>query len=231
MADGPEGSSPGTARASAGLRGWLHRQRDDLVRDTLIGLVVLAVGAIAAAWYDQRLEQRAESHENTRFVRQAVIDDARTKPFIGLDLRGASLAGLDLGCTDPGAARAAAFVPERVEAGCADFSGADLRSANLDRATLPYALLSDADLRDANLALADLRGALLGGARLGGAELFGTDLREADLRGADLTGADLSTACHDDTTRWPEGFPPDPTDTSACTSHAERIEVLDDGGP
>ncbi len=68
--------------------GWLQRQRDDLIRDALLGLVILAVGAGFAAYYDQRLSQRAKSSENTRFVRQTVIDRATTKPFIELNLRG-----------------------------------------------------------------------------------------------------------------------------------------------
>lgn len=226
---------PGTgalpSRPTWGWLGWLHRQRDDLLRDALLGLLVLAAGAGFAAYFDQRLDQRAESSENTRFVRQAVIDRATTKPFIELNLRGASLAGLDLGCTDPEAAAAAAFAEDRIEAGCANFKGAELESANLNRAVLRYALLTDADLRDANLSLTDLGDALLGGAQMRGAELYKTDLRGADLRGADLTGVDLSFACHDDTTDWPEGFTPHQADTSACTSQGERIDIVDDGSP
>lgn len=196
---------PGTpaSRPSSGLLGWLQRQRDDLIRDAVLGLVILAVGASFAAYYDRQLDQRAESSENTRFVRQAVIDGATTKPFRELNLRGASLAGLDFGCTRPDAARAAAFTDDRTEAGCANFSFADLSSANLNRAELCYALLTGADLRDANLSLADLGGAELGGAQLRGADLFKTDLREADLRGADMAGVDLSDACYENTTRWP----------------------------
>lgn len=224
------GTGTPTRRPFPRWRGWLQRQRDDLIRDAVLGLVLLAVGAGFAAYYDRQLDQRAESSENTRFVRQAVIDGATTKPFLELNLRGASLAGLDLGCTRPDAARAAAFDDERVEAGCADFSHADLSSANLNRAVLRYALLTEADLRGANLRLADLGGAVLLGARLGGANLWKTDLREADLRGADMAGVDLSYACYDDTTQWVEGFTPAPADTAACLSHAERIDVLDDGG-
>jgi hypothetical protein len=42
----------GSRKRSKGIRGWVWRQRDNLIRDALIGLVVLAIGFGAAAWWD-----------------------------------------------------------------------------------------------------------------------------------------------------------------------------------
>ena len=176
---------------------------------------------------EERMAERAEIAENVRFVRQVAIqvaidDGADVKPFRGLNLRKADLAGLNLRCARPG------YV------GCLDFShanlsdanlsgamliGADLTGADLGDADLIGAELSDADLRDASLlnaglrhaylrdaylGHADLRGADLIGADLGhanlrdaylrDAELRGAYLGDANLRGADLTGANLRSA-------------------------------------
>jgi hypothetical protein len=211
---------------SSGIRGWLRRQGDDLIRDALIGLVVVAMGFGAAALWDSRLADRqnqlasdiAENQdqaardlatanevlENTRFVRQVVIDNAAAKPFSRLNLAGASLGGLDLACEnlDP-------------PTGCADLTGADLHGAGLGRADFRGADLTGADLRDAGLGGADLhganlRGANLRGANLHGANLHGANLRGANLRGANLPDANLTDVCYDQRTRWPEGFTPPP---------------------
>jgi uncharacterized protein YjbI with pentapeptide repeats len=115
-----------------------------LARDALIGLILVVVGFAAAAWWDGRIadhqnqlardiaenqDQAArglatsnEILENTRFVRQVVIDNAAAKPFAGLNLAGAALNGLDLACED-----LAADPPT----GCADLRGADLSGAHL----------------------------------------------------------------------------------------------------
>lgn len=224
----------GRARAGAGAAGaptetrsFWRRQRDDLLRDGLVGVVALVVAFALAAWWDSRLEVRAQSVENTRFVRQVALDGASRKPFGGLVLRDAELSGLDLGCTDVGSARAGGFVDDRVEAGCADLRGADLRGAVLRRTDLAHALLDQAVLRDADLSFADLRGAVLG-ADLSGATLFKADLSEADLGGADLTDADLSVVCYDDATVWPSGYlPPEPPD---CTDSGDRIRIVEPSG-
>lgn len=82
------------------IRGWIHRQRDELVRDGLIGIVVLVIGTGAVICWNGRIAERQEIQENTRFVRQVVIDNATEKPFAGLNLHDAVLAGLDLACDD-----------------------------------------------------------------------------------------------------------------------------------
>jgi Pentapeptide repeats (8 copies) len=222
-----EETPPGRARrALRATSAWAKRQRDDLIRDSLIGFVVLGVGLIFAVLWDGRLADRqnqlardlataSEVQENTRFVRQVVIDNATEKPFRGLNLAEAALSGLDLACDDFTAGR-----------GCADMEVANLSGANMAVVNLSGARLSLANLSGANLTAADLSGADLTRADLTDANLVGVDLmyanlinadlteanlRAATLRGASLinaslTGAYLTHVCYDDRTTWPMGF-------------------------
>jgi hypothetical protein len=229
--DRPPGQGPGDEipedrpKAVKPVPGWLGRQRDDLIRDALIGVVVLVVGFGAAAWWDSRLAMRQnqlardiaetqdqiardmatanEIQENIRFVRQVAIDNAATKPFRGLNLRRASLNGLDLGCA----------TESEPPTGCADLVGADLSAADLRSADLFGASLGRANLSSAKVAFARLTRASLGyanlrGARLRGASLAYANLRGANLTGADLTGAKLNGVCYSSRTIWPDGFVP-----------------------
>ena len=207
----------GSRKRSKGIRGWVRRQQDDLIRDLLIGFVVLAIGFGAAALWDSRLAERqnqltqdlaegqnqltqdlakaSEIQENVRFVRQVVIDNRAPKPFRGLNLRRATLSGLDLACENHKA------VPST---SCADLEGADLIGADLFStdlfgadliaAKLAFAVLAHADLEGAGLSLADLTGADLEYADLKGAFLEGANLDDALLTWADLTGAHLKGA-------------------------------------
>jgi hypothetical protein len=216
---------------SSGIRGWLRRQGDDLIRDALIGLVVVVIGFGAAALWDSRLAERqnqlardqttasnklardlattSEVQENIRFVRQVAIDNSALKPFRGLNLSGANLGGLDLSCEDA--------VPATH---CADFENANLSGTNLDFMRLVGARLIRADLTGASLFKVKLTRADLRGAKLRGADLSSASLFHANLIGADLTGAKLDDipgltrglnyACYDDTTRWPDRFSPSP---------------------
>jgi hypothetical protein len=87
------------------------------------------------------LANQAEVLENTRFVRQIATSEGDTpKPFASINLRGAQLGGLVLGCTDVKRHR-----------GCADFSKADLHEANLDSTYLEGAEFGGADLRKVSL--------------------------------------------------------------------------------
>jgi uncharacterized protein YjbI with pentapeptide repeats len=207
-------TAPRPASTSRAISAWAKRQCDNLIRDALVGLVVLGVGLIFAAWWDSRLADRqnqlardlataSEVQENIRFVRQVAIDDAAVKPFAGLNLRGATLAGLDVSCEDIAA-----------NTGCADFAGAVLSDADLAMVKLAGAMLDKAKLTRVDLHLADLTSARLLAANLNGALLFDvnlsgahlaeanlsstnltlSDLRDADLRAADLTHADVRGA-------------------------------------
>jgi hypothetical protein len=231
---------PGSRKRSKGIRGWLRRHRDELIRDGLIGLVVLAVGFGVAAWWDSRLAERQnqlasdiainqdraardlatanEIQENVRFVRQVVIDNAAEKPFRALNLSGASLGSLDLACEDfkhyPPTGCADLILADLRGANLrfADLRGADLRFADLTSANLSFADLTDANLTSANLSFADLTGADLTLANLNLANLTGANLRGADLRGDGLLAYTGRTGmCYDGTTVWPDGFtPPSP---------------------
>ena len=68
----------------------------------MLGIVLVAIGAMAGFGADRLIAHRQEVQENTRFVRQVVIDSAPdtefNKPFRGLELRSAALARLQLGC-------------------------------------------------------------------------------------------------------------------------------------
>ena len=158
--------------------------RDDIVTGIVAGLVsggiIAAVAFAATASFEERQSESQARLENLRFVREVALGSSDVMPFRGLDLVGANLSGLRLGCRDK----------ERVE-GCksaADFQGALLQGANLSEMDLEGANLSTADLRNADLRDTDLSGAILLGSLLGGAQFSG--------------------ACWSGTTVWPDDFSP-----------------------
>lgn len=245
-------SENGTPPPESLIHAFVRRNRDALVKDAIVGGVVAALAFGGASWWDTRLEERQfriderrfsrqESLENTRFVRQVVIDGSPIKPFAGLNLAEAPLRGLQLGCTDssdPGtcadfteadlsyallfdANLAGANLTRAALAG-AYLASADLTGADFTDAHLPRAELFDADLTGANLTGADLTGAILTGADLTGADLTSADLTGANLAGANLTNvahlddATLDGVCIDQSTRWPEGFAV--PDADPCTN-------------
>jgi uncharacterized protein YjbI with pentapeptide repeats len=199
---------------------WWREQRGDLAKDALISVVVGVALFVGACWWDARLQARqdelttkiaasqdalardlanqAEVLENTRFVRQLATSEGGEipKPFASMNLRGAQLGGLYLGCK-----------PRRLAglAGCADFRNANLQEANLTRVSFSGAGLDAADLRKANLTTADFSDARLRGADLGGvaterpayfhgAHMRSITLAQAGLARADFTDAGLSHA-------------------------------------
>jgi uncharacterized protein YjbI with pentapeptide repeats len=84
--------------------------------------------AIAARQDDlaRDLANRAEVLENTRFVRQLATSNGKAPmPFANINLDGAELGGLSLGCS------------EGRHVGCADFSKANLHEANLTQTAAP----------------------------------------------------------------------------------------------
>lgn len=212
---------------------------------------VIAAGLAAAVfgatwWLEQRIDERAELRENVRFVRQSVMDDTAEKPFDQLNLAGAELSGLDLGCEQldrqTGCARMrfidlGGAILARTDLAGADLTGADfqdaymelanlvetdLAGADLARAALLGARLTRADLERSYLAGAGLALASLAGADLTDADLTGADLELADLTGADLTGATLDGAnlrslCYDGTTAWPSRFKPPAAHPGTCS--------------
>nr|BFF18641.1 hypothetical protein GCM10025730_21620 [Promicromonospora thailandica] len=96
-----------------------------------------------------------------------------------MNLRGADLSGMDLGCAVRYDA-SGSWARTSVET-CADFTGADLTGARLDGANLTGALLVDGSLEDVSavnlFAPAASIGGSLDGARFEGAVLFGSMFR------------------------------------------------------
>ncbi len=187
---------------------------------------------VATARQTDEIAQRQEILENLRFVREQASDGG-IRQFQALELSGAPLGGLALGCQDRRKRRLCANFEDADLAGAdlslADLSGAtmysadltnsSLNNANLTHASLVGAQLVDANLFEANLTDATLVGANLTGARLSKADLSNADFRlakllAADLSGATLTGAHLAPTCYDSRTTWPEDFEPPPADCS-----------------
>jgi uncharacterized protein YjbI with pentapeptide repeats len=109
----------------------------------------------------------------------------------GANLRGADLAGIDLGHP--------AWTPPDNIATFVDLGGVDLREANLTGANLSFVDLGGANLNRANLSNANLKRAGLGNANLSETNLSGASLEtawleRANLRKANLSGANLVTA-------------------------------------
>jgi hypothetical protein len=121
---------------------------------------------------DVRKQVKSESGLPAAAKKPAVSGEApspRRHDWRGANLRGASMAGLNL---------------EH-----ADLRAADLRDVNFSGSNLRYA-----DLRGANIRGANFQQASLYGARMQGVEAFGTDFRNCDLRQANFGGAYLEGA-------------------------------------
>ena len=195
---------------------WWHMHRGDLAKDLIIGVMVGVLLLLGAMWWDARLVDRqndlakaiaghqddlaqdlanqAEVLENTRFVRSIATSKEETpKPFASINLRGAELGGLNLGCNP------------RTLMGCADFRKADLQEANLTTAGFAGAGFWEADLRKANLTGTDFSSAFFKDANLDGvaapragtfhgARLVRTTFVQARLEGADFSDAQFSDA-------------------------------------
>jgi uncharacterized protein YjbI with pentapeptide repeats len=166
--------------------------------------VALLTGAILASVIYRVEESRVDRErrgDNVRFVREVVTQpDPSTKPFAGLDLQDAELAGLNLSSADLAGAiltdailtdadLTSAYLNDAELADPANLTDADLHFANLTGA-----YLTGVDFRSADLSFAQLFDACLDGANLQGANLEGADLRGADLGAAIVTGAQLTGA-------------------------------------
>ncbi len=117
---------------------------------------------------------------NVQFIRETIRDAPDgVKPFRGMNLRGADLSGMDLGCPVHYDS-SGGWMRDKVEA-CADFTGADLTGARLDGANLTGALLVDGSLEDVSAVNLFAPSAEIGGALDGsvfdGAVLFGSVFR------------------------------------------------------
>ncbi len=120
----------------------------------------------------------------------------------GTDLSGANLTGAKLEKADlRGADLNWAYIDE-----------ANLTGANLTGANLVGAKLREANLGNVNLSKTNLVGANFSGANLFRASLIRANLSAADLSRTDMTEADLTGITYDDSTIWPAGFTPPPSE-------------------
>ena len=60
------------------VRAFLHRQRDDLVRDAILGLVLAICAFGLAAYWDGRMADRQERLEEARALQQEVLENTRS---------------------------------------------------------------------------------------------------------------------------------------------------------
>ncbi|MFJ3404027.1 pentapeptide repeat-containing protein [Promicromonospora sp. NPDC090134] len=189
--------SPGPAEPPSDTPPTRERPDRRWLIDVTIGVVSsLVVGVLLAgyqAWIDDERESRTQAVEaeraerdqvlaNVTFIRETIRDAPEgVKPFRGMNLRGADLSGMDLGCPVHFDA-AGGWSRDRVET-CADFTGADLTGAKLDGANLTGALLVDGSLEGVSavnlFAPSAEIGGKLEGSRFDGAVLFGSVFRSA----------------------------------------------------
>lgn len=143
---------------------------------------------------------------NVQFIRETVRDSPDgLKNFRGMNLRGANLSGIDVGCdltveelddemraliaAEPQYASFGAVVPELIRpaepSSCADFTGSDMTGANLYNANLTGAILNDVALTDSDLVNLAAPGARFLRTELGGAQFGGSDLRGSVFLGVE----------------------------------------------
>lgn len=196
---------------------WWHLHRQEALRDLMVAVLVAVPIATATYFLDREMASRQEVLENTRFIRdRAAADPDGLKPFNGLNLHDAFLAGLKLNCylvRAPEEGQEEPQPPSGENEGCADLRSADLSEAYLTGIELRGADLRGADFTGANLRAADLRGADMTGAFFTDADLTGAKLEKSYVNSTDFTDADFTDVvapviCYDEKTRWPEGFTP-----------------------
>ncbi|QUC00623.1 pentapeptide repeat-containing protein [Cellulosimicrobium cellulans] len=240
---------------------WRDEERRRLRGDLLVALVVGAVIATATVVTQWRLdlaaanraealaaqaELAAKQRDDLRFVREVASGPAGgARPFSRLDLTGATLAGLQLGCEWPGDADCATFTNASLVG--ANVVGANLRGARFDASNSSEATFAWSDLRGASFIVSRVTAAIFTGADLRGATFEGAivsvhssvpSFGQADLRGATFetssaeveegfasldavivsegSGWRFDDTCWDETTVWPEGFVPPPSNPEAC---------------
>jgi uncharacterized protein YjbI with pentapeptide repeats len=201
-------------------RGQWIKQAWEWLRPHLPGavlefLVFVLVALPATFVLEQRISGRQEVQENIRFARELSIQNGGNKPMNGIDLHGANLRGLQLGCrsnetiADVRLCKESplkGLAPDAAQLIDANLAGADLSLTNLDGAMMVQANLSGATLARASLTWANLADANLVGAYLSAPAdidtdhlgynltISGADLRNATLDGANMTGANLKFA-------------------------------------
>ncbi|MBA8806354.1 pentapeptide repeat-containing protein [Promicromonospora sukumoe] len=128
--------------------------RRDMVVAVVSGLTVGLVLMVGQWWIDDARSDRAESLANVQYIRETVRDTpGGPKNFRGMNLRGADLSGVDMGCEVQINRRVTDQITQDPHGSlegadpqtCADFTGADLSGAVLDHADISGAVLHDID--------------------------------------------------------------------------------------
>jgi uncharacterized protein YjbI with pentapeptide repeats len=214
--DDQEVPRPGGAPASQ--RSWFSRQRDELIRDALIGVIVVLIGFAAAAVWDARIADRQEqlarelasnqdrlarelANNQDRLARELadsgeVLENTRfVRQVASDDAVEKPFQGLNLsGATLSGLSLECEPGTPTPEACRANFFDADLSEAKLSESGLSGADLSNANLSGADLFFTDLIGAVMIATDLSDAFAMEAGLGDANLSKADLSNADLTRA-------------------------------------
>lgn len=188
------------AMAQTPASSWWTRNRDLVVTQIIAGLVagVVVTGGgllisqkfssdIASSQQAVQLREEAAATilENTRFVREVSLQAGATRPFMDLDLRGASL-GLEFRCAEP-----QDYTPAL--RACLDFSRSDLSGGNITGADLTEGTLTGTKFENTLMFATTLDRVLALGANFKGAELEKSSLTQADFDGANFSNAKLHT--------------------------------------
>jgi uncharacterized protein YjbI with pentapeptide repeats len=224
---------------------WLSvRSRGVIVSRLLqeVGVAVLAAslltggGMLITQWLNEESTSEATRRDNARFIREAVLSNAETLPFAGMDLSGRVIGGLelkganlfgsnlnkadlswaDLSCQGDIAWTEA--VPEHRLVPCSDLGrisapGVESVGTNFEGSSFHSADLRGGSLRSATLShalstKADFSGADLRLIKAKWANFAGADFSNADLSGSDIENSSFSGICYNENTRWPQGFTP-----------------------
>ncbi|MBD5784616.1 pentapeptide repeat-containing protein [Cellulosimicrobium terreum] len=244
-------------RALRRADGERSRIKGDLLVALVVG-VVISTATVVVQWKLDRdaaareeslaaqAELAAEQRDDLRFVREiASAPIGAARPFARLDLTGASLAGLPLGCTERGDVDCASFVNSTLVA--TNLVGTDLRGARFEGSNATDASFAWADLREATFDVSRITSASFLGADLRGSSFVGSTVaaqsslpsfEKSDLRGttfatewdsmeeefpnldelmvSDGPGLSFDDACWDATTVWPDDFEPPPSNPESC---------------
>lgn len=153
---------------------------------------------------EKRLASRNEVIANVQFVRETVRDNPTgVKNFQGLNLRGADLSGLDLGCaldfsssgvnlSNQADREVVRPIGPSLDASdrrqCSDFSGADLRDATLTGTDLTGSLFAGSDLSGVRAYAVTAPGMIVSSSRLRDARFTYSDLRGATFNSSPIEG-------------------------------------------
>lgn len=180
---------------------WWTRNRDaiagQVVAGLVAGLIVTGAGTVLAAKFStelaasQDIAQKksaaaARILENTRFVREVVIDNQADRPFMDLDLRGASL-GLKFQCATPQDYEPSLLV-------CLDLSRSDLSATTMTGANLTEGMIMNTKFVGAFMFNVNMDRVFAATADFSGAFVEKSTMNQSNFSGANFSGASLHTS-------------------------------------